>query len=254
MFWGLVKSLFWILFLISSAFNQTNDFLLQGDNYAREFNFHQALKKYQQAYQADPNNCTALWKIAETYINLGEEADKILQRQYYYLAQKWSKKAVQVCPDTANAHFFLAVSSGLIALYEGGKTKVELSKLVEKEAIKTLQIDPRHHGAYHVLGRWNREIASLDWFLKTFAKIVYGGLPSASFQKAVEYFKKAIEIKPDWIEHHKELGITYMKMKQWRLAKKEFETALQLPIQDHMDAFHKKQCREFLQQIEEKIH
>ncbi|MFQ5751316.1 MAG: hypothetical protein ACE5HI_04905, partial [bacterium] len=187
-------------------------------------------------------------------INLGEEAKKPIQIQHYYVAEKWARKAVTLCPDTANSHFFVAVSAGLLALYEGGKRKINRSRMVREEAEKTLALDPQHHGAYHVLGRWHRELANLNWFLKTMAKIVYGGVPTgASLEAAVQNFKRAIEIKPDWINHHKQLGLTYMSMHRWELARKEFETALKLPIQDHQDPSHKEKCQKLLQKIKSKI-
>lgn len=239
-----------LIFSLNLSAQSSWDYIAKGDEYAQAFDNRKALEQYLRAYKTDNNNCTTLWKIVEAYVNLGEEADKIEQREYYYLAERWARNAVSSCPDTANAHFFLAVSIGLVALYEGGKTKINLSKEVKKEAEKTLELDPNHHGAYHVLGRWNRELANLNWFLKAAAKIIYGGVPAgASNEAAVANFKKAIEIKPDWINHHKELGLTYMKMKKWNLARLQFEIALDLPIADHQDEFHKQKCRELLKKI-----
>ncbi|MFQ5707980.1 MAG: hypothetical protein ACE5HO_11050 [bacterium] len=256
----LTKTKNWLLItggvlILTSPLTAQNavDHLAKGDAYANAFDNDKALAEYMAAYHADSSNCTALWKIAEAHIDLGEEAQKSIQRQHYYLAEQWARKALAQCPDTANAHFFVAVSSGLIALYEGGKTKVQLSRIVKDEAEKTLALDPNHHGAYHVLGRWNREIANLSWILKLAAKIIYGGVPpGASNEAAVASFKKAIAIKPDWINHHKELGITYMKMKKWELAKQEFERVLKLPIADHQDDFHKQVCRKLLEEIAKK--
>lgn len=230
------------------------EYLRNGDEFASAFNFQQALEQYLQAHKADSTNCTALWKIAETYINLGEEAPKETEVQYYYVAEKWARKALQQCPNEANAHFFVLVSSGKLALHEGGKEKIERSREIKEEAEKTLELDPNHHGAYHALARWHRELANLNWFLKTAAKIIYGGVPpGASMEKAVEYFKKAIEIKPDWINHHRQLGITYMMLGEWEKARAEFETVLELPIQDHEDAKHKKECRKLLEELKDKI-
>lgn len=217
---------------------------------ARAFDNRGALQSYLKAHVADTSNCTALWKIADAYINVGEEADKTTQRQCYYSAEKWALKAVAQCPDTANSHFFVAITSGLLALHEGGKQKVARSKIVKAEAEKTLQINPNHHGGYHVLGRWHRELANLSWVLKAAAKVIYGGVPpGASNEASVANFKKAIEISPEWINHHKELGLTYIEMKEWNLAAEQFQIALDLPIRDHQDESHKKECRKLLEQV-----
>ncbi len=242
------------LCFISLAYPQTSDSLFnQAEKAAANFNHDQALELYTRAYQTDTTNCTTLWKIAEIHVNLGEEAGEVRQRQHYYVAEKWARRALQQCPEEPNAHFFVAVTSGLLALYEGGKSKIRRSRIVKREAEKTLELDPDHHGAYHVLGRWHRELANLSWLLKTAAEIIYGGVPTgASNEAAVENFKRAIEISPEWIEHHKELGLTYMEMEKWRQARAAFERVLTLPVQDHMDHGHKKLARNYLKQLEDR--
>lgn len=242
---------------IASAFNlfaqNATDFIKRGDQFAQEFEHESALAEYKKAYKADTSNCTALWKMAETHINMGEESNKTVQRQHYYIAEKWARKVVRLCPDEPNGHFFVAVASGLIALYEGGKRKINRSVEVRDRTLKTLELDPDHHGAYHVLGRWHRELANINWFLKLAAKIIYGGIPpGASNEEAIANFKKAIEISPNWINHYKELGLTYMKMKKWEEAREAFETALELPISDHQDEFHKQESRKLLEKIRNK--
>ena len=237
----ILTSLLILIFYTSISAQNSYDYIAKGDQYLQHFDNPKALEQYRKAYQVDSTNCTALWKMAETHVNLGEEAGKITQRQHYYLAEKWARKAVSVCPDTANAHFFVAVTTGLLALYEGGQRQIQRSKEVKEEAEKTLEIDPNHHGAYHVLGRWHRELANLSWIKKTLAKIIYGGVPpGASMEAAVRNFKKAIAIKPDWINHHKELGLTYMEMGKWDLVP---EPRYQLLDQIPFPHFQRKNCK-----------
>lgn len=231
-----------------------DDLVYAGDQLAADFKFPEALAQYERAYKADTSNCTALWKIAETHINLGEEADKILQKQHYYSAEKWARKAVTLCPEEPNAHFFLAVSSGLIALFEGGKMKINRSKVIQSEAEKTVALDPKHDGAYHVLGRWHREVANLSWFLKAAAKVIYGGVPpGASNEAAVANFRQAIDIRPNWINHHLQLGLTYMKIKKWAEALDSFEAALKLPNIDHQDQEHKEKAKKLLGKVNREL-
>lgn len=238
-----------------AGFAQTSDNLLQaGDRLAAAFDFQEALARYKDAYLADTSNCAALWKIAETHVNLGEESGKTLQKQHYYTAERWARRAVALCPEEPNAHFFLAVSSGLIALFEGGKKKINRSKMIRAEAERTLDLDPRHDGAYHLLGRWHREVANLSWFLKAAAKVIYGGVPpGASNESAVENFRKAIEIRPEWINHHLQLGMAYMKMKKWQAARACFEKVLALPVADHQDGTHKKTAKKLLAKTNRKL-
>lgn len=229
------------------------DNLVQGDAAYARFDNATALKFYQAAYQADTTNCTAAWKLSRAHIDLGEMASKELQRTNYYAGEKFARKALALCPDDDMTHLTLAIAVGRVALMEGGKKKVELSKEVKTEAETTIKINPKNDIAYHVLGRWNREVANLSGILKAFAKILYGGLPPASHAKAVELFSKAIELKPDYCNHHLELGITYQDMDKYELAKQAFEKALACPKLTFNDDAHKKEAKERLDKVIKKL-
>jgi Flp pilus assembly protein TadD len=78
-----------------------------------------------------------------------------------------------------------------------------------------------------------------------------GGVPEdASEENAIAAFKKAIELKPNHINHHLELGITYEMMDMIEEARKEFQTCLDLPISDSDDAKYKTDAQERLADLE----
>lgn len=244
-----------LLLVVGIALAQESpaDFIAKGDKARDAFDNQEALKWYRQAYAADTNNCQALWKVSRTLIDIGEMAEEDVQRKNYYEGEAFARKAVQRCPNDAQAHLALAIAVGRVALMEGGKKKVSLSKEVKYEAEKTLELDPNNDIAMHVLARWNREVANLSGILKAFAKILYGGLPPASNEKAIELFKKAIEIKPNHINHHLELGITYQELGQYSLAKAEYEKVAALPIGVFNDPEHKKEAAQRLAQVMKKL-
>ena len=227
--------------------------LVKGDEYFDAFDNAKALESYLAAYNADNTNCEALWKITRTYADLGEVAEKDEQAKLYEKAESFGRKAIATCPDDGNAHLQLAIAVGRVAVMAGGKTKVKLSKEVKAEALKALELDPTLDGAHHVLGRWHRGVANLSGLLKMFAKVLYGGLPPASNEDAVKHFKKAIELKPEHINHHLELGITYEMMKEWANAKASYEKVLELPVSDADDDAHKREAKERLKKVEKKL-
>jgi len=236
-----------------AAAPSAQEFLAQGDAAYAKFDNPTALKFYQLAWQADSSNCTTAWKISRAHVDIGEMASKEIQRSNYYAGERYARKAVALCPNDDMAHLTLAIVVGRVALMEGGKKKVELSKEVKSEAEKTLQLNPNNDIACHVLARWNREVANLSGLLKAFAKILYGGLPPASNAKAVELFQKAITLKPDYCNHYLELGITYQEMDQYEPAKTAFEKALACPDQVFNDDVHKKEARERLEKVIKKL-
>ncbi len=229
------------------------DWIAEGDSLYAKFDNAGALQAYAKAVQLDSANCEALWKLARAYVDVGETKKSKKERKRDYLtAEQLARKAVSLCPDSANTHFILAVAVGRVALLTGGKKKVELSREVKEEAEKAIAIDPNHDGALHVLARWHREVANLSGFLKMAAKVIYGGLPPASNEKAVEYFKRAIAVNPDHINHHLELGRTYQMMKKYDLARQEYEKVLQLPVKDADDPEHKEEAKKLLEKIKNK--
>jgi hypothetical protein len=62
--------------------------------------------------------------------------------------------------------------------------------------------------------------------------------------------KKIVELKPNYINHHLELGITYEMMDMEEEARKEFQTCLDLPNSDSGDAKHKKDAQERLEDLD----
>ncbi len=238
--------------LVFAQAENVAELIEKGDTARDDFDNSQALSFYDKAVKADGENCEALWKLARAHVDVGEAAEGEAQENHYLEAEKFARRAVAVCPDNADAHLQVAVAVGRVALISGTKKKVNLSAVVKAESQKALELDPNHPVAHHVLARWHREVANLSGFAKAFAKILYGGLPPASNEKAVEHFKKAIALEPEHINHHLELGITYEGIQEWELAKEEYKKVAGLPEKDSDDPEHKKEAARRLELIKEK--
>jgi len=232
------------------AAQTVEDYLRQGDEYYKKFDNEKALEAYSAAVRLDSTNCEALWKTARAYVDVGEVAKKNLQRQYYFQAKKKARQAVRRCPQDPNAHFMLAVATGRIALYEGGPTKFKLSKIVKAQADTALMLDPKHDGAWHVKARWARELASQGFLKRALINTILGGMPKeATMENAVTWFKKAIEFRPEHINHHLELGRTYIMLKRYDEARQELQKVLDLPVADADDPAHKEEAKKLLKKI-----
>ena len=101
-----------------------------------------------------------------------------------------AKGAVKADPANSQAHLALAIAYGRVALDESARRKVEMSRLVQQEAEAAARLDPGNDLAWHVLGRWNYELANFNPVLKALAQTIYGRLPDASNERAVECFQK----------------------------------------------------------------
>lgn len=198
-----------------------------GDAAFHAFDNETARLCYQCAYDIDSTDCDVLWKLA--------------------------RRCVALYPDSTEAHFFLAVAIGQLTKVVGGSRRIELSKDVQREAETTLSLDPQHAGAMHILGRWNYEIASLGWFSKMAAKVVYGGVPpGASYEEAITWFERAIAIRPEMPLNHLWLGETLIKIHDYPRAREELQTCLDLEDVLWDDSLTKAQARKTLREIEGK--
>jgi tetratricopeptide (TPR) repeat protein len=234
--------------------NEAERFIAEGDSLYALFDYAAALSRYQAAVAFDSTLSEPLWKSARSLVDAGNKAEKKKKKELYTNAVRFARWAVRVNPDDSYAHLYDAIAVGKLALLEGGKTKIRLSEEVRRETLKAIKLDPGNDSAYHVLARWHREVANLSGILKAFAKILYGGVPAgASNDSSVYYFKKAVSINPGHINHHLELGRTYMMMKQWESAEKELEQAISLPVAEVNDPDYKREAEKLLDEVKKKI-
>ena len=229
-------------------------YIEQGEQHRKNNQTQAELDAFLQADKIDPNNAEVLWRLARAYVDLGNvEKEKAKQRGLYKTAESYAKKGIQVDPNDSRCHTYDGVAVGKVALGEGSKEKVRLSAEVKKSVEKAIELDPKNDTAYHLLGRWHRNVANLNGISKAFAKILYGGLPPASNQEAAEYLKKATELAPDCINHHLELAITYQTMKAWPSALDELDQVDQLPAKAKQDPEYKKTAQQLRKTIEKKV-
>jgi tetratricopeptide (TPR) repeat protein len=226
-----------------------NRHIRRGDELYKQFKHKESLTEYLGADEIDPNNYEVKWRIARAYTRIGKNAPKKEKEANYKKAMGFANQAVAIDSTGVEGHFRLAVAKGRLALFKGGKEKIRLSKDVKAEIDIVKQLDPNYHLAYHVIGLWHRGIANLSWVLKAFAKVIYGGVPEASNQEAVANLRKAVELRPDYVQHHVELGKTYVEVKDYEKARKEFEKALELPSVEEDDDEAKEEAKELLEDI-----
>jgi tetratricopeptide (TPR) repeat protein len=225
-----------------------------GDAALDKLDLEAGIAAYRGALEAAPDSYEALWKLVRALTDkatLSKQPSE--QKSLCIEAEKLARQAVSLSPADANGHAYLAVAVGKLALFEGGKRKVELSKEVKAEAEKALQCNPDDEVALHVLAIWNREMVELGWFLKSFAQLLYGKFPPASLDAALADLRRASQLEPDVIPHHVELGITLASAKRWAEAKTELEKGLALPTAWVTDDYYRALARSSLARVQDHL-
>jgi hypothetical protein len=143
----------------------------------------------------------------------------------------------------------LAASLGKLALFRGGKRKVELAREVGREARRAAELDPRDFAPFTVLGVLERELATLNPLLRGFAGALFGGVPDASLERSAAFLERATRLAPGYIAPHVELARTYVEMDREAQARAELEKALALPPKERLDRLLQEQARALLRDL-----
>jgi len=225
------------------------DRIRQGDEYYAQFNDEKALEEYLAAAQAEPENYEALWKTARAYFDLGdlmepkEESAKEKQRQLFTESLGYARKAVRANSNDTWGHFFVSAAQGKYVLTRSKKEQVNASKAIKASIEKAIALDPNNDLAYHALGIWHRTMAEIGGAQRFLGGIIYGSIPKGTNEESEKNLQKAITIKPDYTNHHLELGRTYLAMKKYDLAKQEFQKTLELSNITSKCESHKKEAQ-----------
>ncbi len=234
------------------------DHIQQGDEYYSQFDDAKALEEYLAAVKLEPENYEALWKTARAYFDLGDliepkgKSEVEEQRKLFTESYKHGRQAVRVNPNDTWGHFFYSAGQGKYVLTQGKKEQINASKNIKAEIEKAIELDSENDFAYHALGLWHRTMAEIGGAKRFLGGIVYGSIPKGSMEESEKYFKKAIELRPEYTNHHLELGRTYLAMKNYDLAKQEFQKTLELPITTSKCSMNKKEAQAELDALKKK--
>jgi tetratricopeptide (TPR) repeat protein len=169
-------------------------------------NAEEALVQYHAALALDSMHYETLWRASQGYVDLGKALTSSMAARrdsLYAEGLALAQRAVRVNAYGADGHFMVAVATGRVALTKGASERVRFAGLVREEALRAIELDPKHDGAMHVMGRWNAEIQRLPGITKFFARTFMGAaiFNQASWDNAMNYFNQAVQIAPNNIYH-----------------------------------------------------
>jgi len=217
-------------------------------------------KKWDEAFvilknllKSDSSNVEYLWRTSFIYSKLGINQNTESQKQEWFgIAAYLGKRAITQHPQNANAHYAYAVSLGRMTELVGNQTKIEYSKLIKSEAETAIKLNPKLAGAYHILGRWHREIANFNIFERAMIKALFGGMPGGTYEESIKNFERAILLEPMNGLHYYELAQSYLardESEDKKNAKNWLLKATLITIRSEDDATNKSLCEELLKEI-----
>lgn len=228
---------------------ETTDVLSEVDSLRKARAFREALRRLHRLKTERPDDVAVHYRLAVLWSDLGKDAsDRHRTVSFYRQSLEAAEAALETDPESGWAHLAVALAHGRLTLHASTRERVERSQAVKTHADRAIDLDSTLAGAYHLRGRWHQEVASLNAMVRAVVRIVYGGLPEASYEQSVADFQQALDLETRTY-HHLELGKTYRKMGRPNAAREQFRAALAAPSVDPFAPEHKAEARTLIDEL-----
>jgi tetratricopeptide (TPR) repeat protein len=231
-----------------AAAQGVHDHVSLGNTAMQVHDLRTALAHYRAALALDSTDYEASWRASIALLDQGEQIPddvKSPQRDSLYArAERLARRAVAADSLGADGHFALAASVGRASLSMGKKARIRRASLIRDEALRTIALNPRHDGAYHILGVWNAEIMRLSGLSRFFAKSLLGAgvFKQASWDAAISNMERAVALDPGRLYHRLELAQIYADRKRYGEARAQLRELLALPDREIMDSTYRREA------------
>jgi len=217
-----------------------------GDEAFAQIDYTAAAARYEEALAAHPGEPDLLWRLARVSVCRAEVAEAEARGKLLAEAESYARRCLAADSLKGEGHTWLAGALGYIALDAETERKLRLSRELEREAERAIEINPRDDAAWSILGSFYRALGNVGWLERALASLFVGSVPGGGYAEAESALKKAIAIAPDVMRHHYELGILYIDMGRKEDARRALEKAGTLAVRTAIDRPRLEKIRELL--------
>jgi tetratricopeptide (TPR) repeat protein len=227
------------------------DLLMQAE-VAHDVKDYEATMKLLKAAEAlDGQNEEVLWKISRGYFDFADRKpnDVEYKKQYIYDGRTYAERALALNDKSAGGHKWYAIHHGQIGEAEGTEQKIKNSYGMRDHTMLAIKYDPSNAGNYHVMGRWHYALSDLSWLERQVASIIYATPPEASFEEALEFFKKAHDLDKKDIRNMLYIGYCHDELGNEKEAAAWFEMAINANATSESDRGLQAEAKEALKDL-----
>lgn len=225
-----ILSFLFILGLGGLVSAQTNLLVEEAKALERQYNTAQAILKYEQAIKEQPNQLNVIVRLIEIYcFELSDTKEEDKKREQLNKAKQLLLLAKSI--DSTSADYLYSQTTYLGKLIEVSpvKEKAQITKSIKQLLDEALAKEPNHVKSIYALAKWNQEVASLNPAVKAAMKVIFGGLPPASIDDAIELHQKARKLNPGYLANNYELALLLKKTNKPSQAIELLQTQMKLP-------------------------
>ena len=226
--------------------------LARGDSASTARRPAAAYRHYEAAIALSPANYDALWRASREAVDLGEaETNAAKRTELGEEATAYARRAVAANAAGADGYFQLARALGRTALSVSARERVKYATDIRAHALRSLELQPQHAGAMHIMGVWNAEVMRLNGMARAMARTFLGAgvLGSASWANATRYMEQSVAAEPKRIVHHLDLARVYRDTKRRDDARAAYQTALRAPVVDANDDIYRRAAESELRKL-----
>jgi tetratricopeptide (TPR) repeat protein len=237
------------IFTLASA-QDVGYLLRESETLEKALKEEEALAQVMEALKLAPNDVAALSKASLLSASIGNrQADKNKKAEYVNAARTYAESALLSNGNDGAAHYAMANALDLEARLNGGKDKARALRGVKVHVDSALLLQPANSRAQHLLGNWHQQVSKLNPAEKASLKVLFGGLPDASMDQAIEWMEKARVTDPYYVLDHLDLAKAYKEIGRSEKAIDVLNRLVKLPPRTPDEAGYKAEGKKMLESL-----
>jgi tetratricopeptide (TPR) repeat protein len=233
------------------AEGQTNNSLEEAKAFERQYNTPQAILKYEEALKSNPNQMSILVRLVEIYCSSAEENnEEDFKKGQLNKAKAYLTLAKNIDSNQADYLYAKAFYLGKLIEVSPVREKAQYTKEIKSLLDEGLSKDPSHVKSIYTLAKWNEEVSGLNPAVKAAMKVIFGGLPPASREQALELHQKARKLNPTFLANNYDLAVLLKKSNKPSQAIEVLQSQMKLPTKTKEELEFKNKSKELLQSLQ----
>ncbi|XP_042877207.1 regulator of microtubule dynamics protein 1-like [Penaeus japonicus] len=140
-----------------------------------------------------------LWRLGRATYEKAKAAKTDDEKKVLYReALDYVEAALAINSENFAVHKWMSILIDYVYGYEGTKARISQSYNVKDHMEKACKLNPTDGTSRYLLGYWYYSIASIPWYQRKIASVVFATPPSGTYEDALKEFLHAEELEPNF--------------------------------------------------------